>query len=110
MKRKQELWAIRGELIALVRRIDNLIEGEDEREIPKAIDLVNMERTKAIEWILRDHGDIMRPVQIWSALVAAGRSDPKMEVQATTFDLWQRGRIAKEGRGEYRAKRDGERC
>ncbi len=47
----------------------------------------------------------MRPVEIWAELRRLGReNDPKMEVQVTTYDLWRRGRIAKDGRGQYRAK------
>jgi len=46
-------------------------------------------------------------VEIWAGLRAAGRADPKMKVQATTFDLWQRGGIAKLDRGQYRSKPEG---
>jgi hypothetical protein len=60
-------------------------------------------RTKAIEWILEHRGEPMRPVQIWSALRELGRDDPKTEIQVTTYDLWQRGRIGKVDRGLYRA-------
>lgn len=100
----QELRVIRGDLIAVIRRLDSLIEATNDSKPYKADDLVSMERTKAIERVLEDHGGTMRPVQIWAALTAAGRNDPKMQVQATTFDLWRRGRIIKEGRGQYRAQ------
>ncbi len=103
-----ELRAIRSDLITLVHRVDSLIEAADKSKSSKKVDLINMQRTKAIEWVLEHNGGIMRPIQIWSALVAAGRDDPKMEVQVTTFDLWQRGRIAKEGRGQYRTKPKGD--
>jgi hypothetical protein len=99
-----ELRAIRSDLITLVRRVDSLIESANKSKPPTVLDLISMERTRAIEWVLEDNGGIMRPIQIWSALVAAGRNDPKMEVQVTTFDLWKRGRIAKEGRGEYKRR------
>ena len=47
----------------------------------------------------------MRPVEIWADLQTSGRrSDPKMEVQVTTYDLWKRGRIDKVGRGLYTTK------
>lgn len=47
----------------------------------------------------------MRPVEIWAELQRRGRKDDsKMEVQVTTFDLWQRDRIGKIGRGQYIAK------
>jgi len=46
----------------------------------------------------------MRPIEIWARLREAGRDDPKMEVQVTTFDLWQRDRIAKVARGQYKSK------
>jgi hypothetical protein len=36
--------------------------------------------------------------------VRVGRDDPKMEVQVTTFDLRQRGRIGKISRGQYVSK------
>ena len=106
MSHGPDLLAIRSDLIAIVRRVDSLIETIDEAVSPKA-DLINMDRTKAIEKVLEDNGGIMRPVEIWSALVQAGRHDPKMEVQATTFDLWRRGRIGKRGRGEYLANPSG---
>ena len=48
----------------------------------------------------------MRPVQIWAELQKLGREDPKMEVQVTTYDLWQRGRIDRVGRGLYVTKPD----
>lgn len=58
-------------------------------------------RTQAIEAVLTRAGHPLRPVEIWQQLHDAGRDDPKMEVQVTTFDLWKRGRIGKVGRGLY---------
>jgi hypothetical protein len=66
-----------------------------------SIDITKLERAKAIEWVLEQSGDAMRPVEIWAELHRLGRDDPKMEVQVTTFDLWQRRRIGKVGRGQY---------
>lgn len=65
--------------------------------------LRGLPRTRAIEAVLVSSGRALRPVEIWAALQEAGREDPKMEVQVTTFDLWKRGRIGKVGRGLYTA-------
>jgi hypothetical protein len=65
-------------------------------------EVVALPRTRAIEWVLSRRGEGMRPVQIWAELRALGRDDPKMEVQVTTYDLWQRGRIERLDRGVYR--------
>jgi len=63
-----------------------------------------MARTVAIERVLRAHDGPVRPIEIWSALRCAGRNDPKMEVQVTTFDLWERGRIGKVGQRSVRRR------
>lgn len=56
-------------------------------------------RTKAIEWVLQRRTEPMRPVESWAELQAFGRADPKMEIQVTTYDLWERQRIGKVSRG-----------
>jgi len=67
--------------------------------------MLTLDRTVAIETVLRRRGVAMRPVEIWADLQTSGRrSDPKMEVQVTTYDLWKRGRIDKVGRGLYTTK------
>lgn len=66
--------------------------------------LADLPRTEAIEAVLQAAGEALSPVGIWARLKAAGRNDPKMEVQVTTYDLWRRGRIDKVGRGRYVAK------
>jgi hypothetical protein len=68
------------------------------------VDITRLERTKAIEWVLENNDGAMRPVEIWAEFIRLGRNDPKIEVQVTTFDLWQRDRIGKLGRGQYVSK------
>ncbi len=101
-----DLQAIKVDLTTALSRVDALIlsmrqEQADERS--SNIDVTQLPRTRAIEWALTQQDGPLRPVEIWAALRAAGRNDPKMEVQVTTYDLWQRGRIDKVDRGLYRA-------
>lgn len=104
---KDEFLALRTDLQAALDRVDVLIEQSSRAGTDRAEpDLTQVARTVAIEWILQAHVGPMRPIEIWSALRSAGRSDPKMEVQVTTFDLWERGRIGKVGRGQYVAESD----
>jgi len=100
------LIAIRSDIAATLTRIDTLIAGLSERHDEPDPRVVDLDRTKAIEAVLAQHGGPMRPVEIWAELRRLGReNDPKMEVQVTTYDLWRRGRISKDGRGQYRARR-----
>lgn len=98
-----ELRSIRDDLAAVLGRVDALI-----ADLEPAVSerdgqhVVALPRTRAIEWVLTRRGEGMRPVEIWAELRALGRDDPKMEVQVTTYDLWQRGRIEKVDRGVYR--------
>ncbi len=104
----EALHSMRADLVAALAKVDDLIEKEvratsapvvDDAEVVRA-----MPRTKAIEWLLeRGKGKSFRPVEIWAGLQATGRNDPKMEIQVTTYDLWERGRIGKSGRGQYHA-------
>lgn len=106
MSSTNELQAIRTGLIAALERVDGLLDAASSsrsRQAPK-VDVVDLERTKAIEWVLNQRGEAMRPIEIWAELRRQGRDDPKMEVQVTTFDLWRRDRIGKVGRGLYIAK------
>lgn len=96
-----DLLALRDALEDALRRANQLLQGNQAQTAPALVDLP---RTQAIEAILRASGQVMRPVEIWAKLREAGRDDPKMEVQVTTFDLWQRGRILKLGRGQYKSK------
>ena len=100
-----ELQAIRSDLAGLLARLDRTIESLSPR--PKSNDAEHVQglpRTRAIEWVLTQRkGQDMRPVEIWRELQSLGRDDPKMEIQVTTFDLWERGRIGKSGRGQYHA-------
>src|SRR5690348_16278648 len=98
-----ELQGIRSDLLAVLDRVDSAIAAAGP-VLDFAVDITGLERTKAIEWVLDQRGEVMRPVEIWAELTRLGRNDPKMEVQVTTFDLWQRGRIGKIGRGQYIAK------
>ena len=100
-----ELQGIRSGLLALLDRVDNLIVAASPAPASE-FDITGIERTKAIEWVLGSHEGAMRPVEIWAELIRLGRNDPKMEVQVTTFDLWQRGRIGKVSRGQYVAQPD----
>lgn len=100
-----ELQAVRSELVSALARLDQIIDGVSQD--PKSSDAEHVRglpRTRAIEWVLsRREGQDMRPVEIWHELQLLGRTDPKMEIQVTTFDLWERGRIGKSGRGQYHA-------
>ena len=102
-----DLLELRSDLTAVLARLDRMISARSTSAPadagPPGADVLQWPRTKAIEWVLDHEGKPLRPVQIWAALQALGRDDPKMEVQVTTFDLWKRGRIGKVGRGEYRA-------
>jgi hypothetical protein len=102
MPTDDDLEQLRVTLLSAVARIDRMLD-RPEPPTRSGGSLVTLERTKAIERVLEESGEVMRPVEIWSALRDAGRNDPKMEVQVTTYDLWQRDRIEKVGRGQYRA-------
>jgi hypothetical protein len=99
-----ELRAIRSNLVAALKLVDTLLEGTPKSNNKPTLDITKLERTKAIEWVLTANGGVMRPIEIWAELTRLGRHDPKMEVQVTTFDLWDRKRIDKVGRGQYKAK------
>lgn len=99
-----ELRAIRSGLMDALKRVDGLIEASTPTAAPAQVDVLTLDRTKAIEWVLEQSGKVMRPVDIWAELQRLGRNDPKMEVQVTTYDLWHRKRIDKIGRGQYIAK------
>jgi len=93
---------LRGHAVALLAALDQLVEAVAPVAPEPHVDLVALDRTKAIEQVLLDRAGPMTPVQIWAELeqLRPGR-DPKMEVQVTTYDLWRRGRIAKLDRGVY---------
>lgn len=101
-----ELRAIRSDLLAALGRVDGLISAAENDMPVREVVLTDLPRTKAIEWILSQSSEAMRPVEIWAKLRRLGRDDPKMEIQVTTFDLWQRRRIGKVGRGQYIAMKD----
>jgi arsenate reductase-like glutaredoxin family protein len=100
----EDLRSVRRDLVKTLNRIDDLIASTSKGDAHLNLDVVNMDRTKAIEAVLAHNGGVMRPVQVWAELRRLGRDDPKMQVQVTTFDLWKRGRIDKVGRGQYKAK------
>lgn len=102
----EDLRAVRTDLMTVLGRVERLIEASIEPSTPPTkIDLASIRyRTEAIERVLEDSGDAMSPVEIWKVLTAAGRNDPKMEIQVTTNDLWHRGRIDRIARGQYKAK------
>lgn len=102
-----DLLAIRDALEGALRRANRLLQGAEPQGAPTPRPIVELPRTPAIEAVLRESGTAMRPVEIWAKLREAGRDDPKMEVQVTTFDLWQRDRIAKLARGQYKTKMEG---
>src|SRR5258708_3019823 len=106
MTLSDDLQAVRTELKTVLGRVERLIATTNQASDESTnIDLASITyRTEAIERVLDDTGKVMRPVEIWKALTAAGRNDPKMEIQVTTYDLWQRGRIDRIGRGQYKAK------
>lgn len=101
-----ELLAIRAQMVSILDQLDRLIWESQGAPQGDTNGIKSLERTKAIEWVLRQSGSPMRPVQIWAELQKLGREDPKMEVQVTTYDLWQRGRIDRVGRGLYVTKPD----
>ena len=97
----EELLAIRDALASAAERVDRLLAARP-TDSGLVKDLTGLYRTVAIERVLASSQGPMRPVEIWAELRRAGRSsDPKMEVQVTTYDLWKRGRIGKLGRGAY---------
>lgn len=98
-----ELHALRADLEDALSRVDRLLAcaRADEPSEVSVPALTTMARTVAIETVLSRTDQPMRPIEVWQALRDAGRDDPKMEVQVTTFDLWQRGRIGKVSRGLY---------
>jgi hypothetical protein len=100
----RELLAIRAQVVSVLDRLDRLIWESQGHSLSDTEHVKSLERTKAIEWVLRQSGGPMRPVQIWAELQSLGRDDSKMEVQVTTHDLWQRGRIDRVGRGLYASK------
>lgn len=105
MTQADDLLALRGYLTAALERVERLLGQPSPGSQDDAIDMLALDRTVAIETVLRRRGRAMRPVEIWADLQTTGRrSDPKMEVQVTTYDLWKRGRIDKIGRGLYIAK------
>jgi hypothetical protein len=99
-----DLLSLRDALEVALRRANGLLQDAETKTARTARSVVDLPRTQAIEAILRESGEAMRPVEVWAKLREAGRDDPKMEVQVTTFDLWRRGRIAKLGRGQYKSK------
>jgi hypothetical protein len=101
-----ELRAIRTALVAALERVDGLLGAAEDEAPATRLAVIDLPRTKAVEWVLGNSDGAMRPVEIWAELRTLGRDDPKMEIQVTTFDLWQRGRIGKLGRGQYIAKKD----
>ncbi len=104
MSREDELRAIRTDLVAIVARLDGLLEVKPGAGTRASAKGAALHCTTAIEWALADYGKPMSPVQIHDAIKQIGRSDRKDTVQVTTYDLWKRGRIDKVGRGLYTAK------
>ena len=100
-----ELLVLRSELQSALDRVDQLILKAKPKPGDSFADMRELPRTKAIESVLDRANGPMRPIEIWKLLLEAGRTDPKMEVQVTTFSLWERSRIGKVGRGLYIAKR-----
>lgn len=101
-----ELTSIRSQLIATLAAVDRLLEERAAQPAGDSEHVQSLPRTKAIEWMLHKRGEAMRPVEIWAELQKYGRNDPKMEIQVTTYDLWERRRIGKIGRGQYVAEPD----
>ena len=100
-----DLQAVRTELLTVLGRVERLIDVcSEEGDAPTRRDLTSIQyRTEAIERVLEESGEDMSPVEVWKVLTAAGRDDPKDEVQVTTNDLWHRGRIDRVARGRYKA-------
>lgn len=98
---------IRSELALTLTRVDKLIEEAARGDARGSVEVLTLPRTRAVEYVLAQASEPMRPVQIWAELQRIGRDDPKNEVQVTTFDLWERGRIGKVARGLYKLEPDG---
>lgn len=65
-------------------------------------DLRGIDRTEAIEQVLRSGKRLMSITDVWEALRAAGRPEPDRQVVASTLNfLHRRGRISKPRRGFY---------
>jgi hypothetical protein len=93
MTANSELAALREDLAALLVRVDSMLDQP-------ADDLVMLQRTVAIQRVLRSKGPL-RPTQIARELHAGGRDDPDHVVQVTTQNLWSRGRIVRLAPGLY---------
>jgi hypothetical protein len=96
-----ELRALRGALnraLAMVDRLIEHVEPEKSEDHP----VLSMPRTEAVEWVLARHDGPMRPTEILAELQRLGRDDS--EVSVTAYDLWERGRIDRPGRGLYQAR------
>lgn len=96
-----DLVTIRTHLAAALMAVDQLLNADQARPLGDSEHVQALPRTKAIEWVLERRSEPMRPVEIWAELRRFGREDPKMEIQVTTYDLWERRRIGKVGRGLY---------
>src|ERR1700691_5580990 len=111
-----KLLKIRRHFRGLLDDVDGLLAGSGggpEATDPAAKLRSLPARTLAIEYVLDVNSErtepseperpvgAMSPVEIWAYMQAAGRMEPKMEIQVTTYDLWKRRRIDKVSRGLY---------
>ena len=100
-----ELAGLRAQRNALDRALRDVVQrGEAAARIAagSADDLRGIDRTEAIEQVLRSGKRLMSITDVWEALRAAGRPEPDRQVVASTLNfLHRRGRISKPRRGFY---------
>jgi chromosome segregation ATPase len=100
-----ELAGLRAQRNSLSRAVKEAADREEAGarlaagEVP---DLRRLDRTEAIEQVLRSARRLMSISDVWEALRAAGRPEPDRQVVASTLNfLHRRGRISKPRRGFY---------
>ena len=98
--------AIRAQIVSILDQLDRLIWDSQGTPQGDTHGVKSLERTKAIEWVLRREWKPDAPRPDLGRASEAWQGRPKMEVQVTTYDLWQRGRIDRVGRGLYVTKPD----
>ncbi|HEX9992159.1 MAG TPA: hypothetical protein VGB14_04450 [Acidimicrobiales bacterium] len=100
-----ELAGLRAQRAALGRAVRDAADREEATaRVASGLspDLRRVDRTEAIEHVLRSGKRLMSISDVLDALRAAGRSEPDRQVVASTLNfLHRRGRISKPRRGFY---------
>jgi hypothetical protein len=106
MNSASTLRSIRTGLLRVLKELDGLIETIEPPQSDEPDQFPDMPRTRAIEYVLAQHGRPMKPIEIWGELQRLGRDDPKSDVSITAYDLAERGRISRLGHGLYSSAGD----